>query len=139
MRVLVDTNVWSAALRRRGSAPSPVVRELRRLIQDRLVDIIGPIRQEVLSGIRDASHFSALEEYLADFQDLDLATEDYVTAARFFNVCRAAGIQGSHADFLICAVAVRYGLAVFTLDGDFSNFEKHVPIALYGRQMMGTI
>ena len=50
MKVLVDTSIWSAALRRDRPIGSPVVHELRSLIGDHLVEIIGPIRQELLSA-----------------------------------------------------------------------------------------
>jgi len=131
MKVLVDTSVWSAALRRDKPAGSPVVHELRRLIGSHLVAIIGPIRQELLSGIRDEAQFSRLENHLSAFPDIDLTNEDYVTAAKFFNLCRARGVQGSNTDFLICAVAVRNELAVFTTDKDFPFFAKYLPIILH--------
>jgi hypothetical protein len=105
--------------------------ELRLLISAHLVEIIGPIRQEVLSGIRDQSQFDTLEAHLASFSDVPLLAEDYVTAARFFNLCRAKGIQGSNTDFLISAVAVRHDFAIFTTDGDFPLFAKCLPIVLY--------
>jgi len=53
MNVLVDTSVWSLALRRREvDEESEIVRELRELIVEGSAVIIGPIRQELLSGIR---------------------------------------------------------------------------------------
>lgn len=62
---------------------------------------------------------------------LAIQTEDYEEAAGFYNVCRAQGIQGSSTDFLICAVAVRHGLAIFTDDRDFEEYQKVLPIVLY--------
>ena len=131
MRVLVDTSIWSLALRRRKHAQNPEAEELGRLIAAHVVEIIGPIRQEVLSGVRDTVQFDGLETHLAAFADLPLTAEDYVTAAKFYNLCRAKGIQGSNTDFLICAVAVRHDLSVFTTDGDFPNFAKCLPIVLH--------
>jgi predicted nucleic acid-binding protein len=132
VRVLVDTIVWSQALRRGDTSGSYEVEELRHLIDAHLVDIIGPIRQEILSEVLDKSQFERLEADLAAFPDQPLLTEDYVTAANYFNLCRARGIQGSNTDFLICAVAVRQDLAIFTTDRDFSQFAKCLPIVLYG-------
>lgn len=131
MRALVDTSVWSLALRRSGSARNLEVMELRRLINAHLVEIIGPIRQEVLSGIRNAPQLGRMEVSLAAFPDIILETKDYVTAAKFFNLCRAKGIQGSNTDFLICAAAVRNGLSIFTNDRDFTHFAKCLPIVLH--------
>ncbi len=132
MRVLVDTSVWSLALRRGGHCRYPEAEELRRLVVSHVAEIIGPIRQEVLSGVRDKTQFDRLKEHLAAFPDIALLTEDFVTAALFFNLCRSKGIQGSNTDFLICAVAVRCDLAVFTTDRDFSRFATLLPIVLHG-------
>lgn len=131
MRALVDTSVWSLALRRTGHPTSPTALELRRLISGHLVDIIGPIRQEVLSGIRDTAQFNRLEASLSAFPDIALDVEDYVTAAKFFNLCKSTGIQGSNTDFLICAAAVRRDLSIFTNDRDFTHFAKCLPIVLH--------
>lgn len=131
MRVLVDTSIWSLALRRRTRAQNPEAEELGRLIAAHVVEIIGPIRQEVLSGVRDTAQFARLETHLAAFVDLPLTPKDYVTAAQFYNLCRAKGIQGSNTDFLLCAVAVRHDCAIFTSDGDFPHFVKCLPIVLH--------
>lgn len=131
MRVLADTSIWSLALRRDDRARSPEVAEFRRLISAHVVEIMGPIRQEVLSGIREQAQFERLETHLAAFPDIPLQADDYVTAAKFFNLCRAKGIQGANTDFLICAVAVRRDLAIFTADGDFRHFAKCLPIVLH--------
>ena len=131
MRVLVDTSVWSEALRRSKKAQSDVVREFRSLILEHRVDIIGPIRQEVLSGVREDAQFARLEKHLAAFPDLHLPTDDYVTAAKFYNSCRTKGVQGSNTDFLICACAVRLEAGVYTTDRDFSRFTTVIPLPLY--------
>ncbi len=41
------------------------------------------------------------------------------------------GVQGSNTDFLLCALSVRYDLAIFTIDEDFKNYAKHLPIRLH--------
>jgi predicted nucleic acid-binding protein len=131
MKVIVDTCVWSLALRRGDQSLIPCVKELRRLIQDHLVQIIGPIRQEILSGIRSKSQFISLKRHLDSFIDLPIITEDYVEAARYFNLCRLKGIQGSNTDFLICAVSMRNELPIYTTDKDFELFAKHIPLHLH--------
>ena len=133
MNVLVDTSIWSLALRRTGAAPRLLVVELEQLISDLRVEMIGPIRQELLSGVRQQAQFERLRDYLRPFPDLPLTTADYELAAEFFNRCRAQGIQGSNTDFLICAVAVNHSLTIFTNDQDFGLFQRqvHLPIALH--------
>ena len=131
MRVLADTCVWSEALRRRRGVESSVVIEFRNLILEHRIDIIGPIRQEILSGLRENTQFEKLENHLAAFPDIPLETADYIMAAKFFNACRAKGVQGSNTDFLICAVAVQRQLAIYTTDKDFNLYAKYLPIVLY--------
>jgi predicted nucleic acid-binding protein len=131
MKVIVDTSVWSPALRRDKQEPSAPVQELRHLIHDHRVQMIGPIRQEILSGIRSESQFKKLRKHLESFPDLPILTEDYVAAAKYFNRCRSKGIQGSNTDFLICAAAVRNKFSIYTTDKDFQLFSKHLPILLH--------
>jgi hypothetical protein len=102
-----------------------------KLVDQGIVEIIGPIRQEVLSGIPHKSKFDAVRDKLRTFPDLEIATEDYEEAAAYCNRCRSAGIQGSFTDFVICAVAARHELAIFTDDKDFIGFKKVLPIQLY--------
>jgi predicted nucleic acid-binding protein len=131
MKVIVDTSVWSLALRRSQKSLSAPAQELKNLIQDHRVQMIGPIRQEILSGIRSDSQFKKLKKHLQSFPDLPIFTDDYVNAAMYFNRCRSKGIQGSNTDFLICAVAVRNKFSIYTTDKDFDLFSKHVQIVLH--------
>ena len=131
MKVIADTSVWSLALRRDASESLAPVQELRHLIRDHRVQMIGPIRQEVLSGIRSESQFIKLQKHLESFPDLPILAEDYVAAAQFFNRCRSEGVQGSNTDFLICAVAVRNKFSIYTTDKDFELFSKHLEIVLH--------
>jgi predicted nucleic acid-binding protein len=121
MRVLVDTCVWSLALRRKPNAiPSAdekqMVTSLSEAIQKGSAAIIGPIRQEVLSGIKEPSQFEKLRNTLKAFPDEPLETSDFEEAARLFNLCRSAGVQGGPVDILLCAVAQRRQWAILTFD-----------------------
>lgn len=131
MKVLVDTSVWSLALRRNLPADGPEVAELFELVREVRVQIIGPIRQELLAGIKSQAHFQKLRNHLRAFPDLELTTRDYETAAEFFNLCRGKGIQGSNTDFLICAIAARHNIPILTTDGDFTLLQAHLPITLH--------
>jgi len=131
MKVIVDTSVWSLALRRESPVMNGPALELGHIIKDHRVQMIGPIRQEILSGIRNDTHFTKLRKHLKSFPDLPVLTEDYVMAAEYFNRCRSNGIQGSNTDFLICAMAVRNKCSIYTLDKDFDLFSKHIDIVLH--------
>jgi predicted nucleic acid-binding protein len=131
MKVLVDTCVWSTALRRSDASDVPEGSELMELIKELRVQLIGPVRQEILSGIKSIDQFTKLRDHLRSFPDLNLTSGDFESAAEFYNLCRSKGVQGSNTDFLICAVAVRYQMPIFTTDEDFTLFQQHLPIKLY--------
>jgi hypothetical protein len=130
MKILIDTCVWSSVLRRRD--PDPAMTALvADLISDGRAVLIGPILQELLSGVRDGKQFTALKKHLAPFEDVALQRTHFEIAAEFANTCRAHGVQGSTIDFLICAVAHTEGFLILTTDGDFGHFARHLPITLH--------
>ncbi|SNB46952.1 PIN domain-containing protein [Geobacter sp. DSM 9736] len=131
MKVLVDTSIWSLALRRNLPSDGQEVSELTELIRESRVQMIGPIRQELLSGVKSHSQFQKLRNHLRPFPDLEVTTRDFEYAAEFFNLCRSKGIQGSNTDFLICAIAAHHKMPIFTTDGDFTLFQAHLPILLH--------
>lgn len=122
MKVLADTCVWSLSLRRRkGSAglsekEQRLVAALAESIRDGRVAMVGPVRQELLSGISDAKQFESLRSVLEAFPDEPLTTDVYVEAARLDNLCRARGVQCGVVDMLLCAAALHYGWAILTND-----------------------
>ena len=128
MKVLVDTSVWSLALRR--NEKSETTAKLSELIKASAIVMMGAVRQELLSGISDEGVFNELKSKLSVFDNLRITTNDYETAADFYNTCRKKGIPGSHTDFLICAVAYNNDLLIFTADNDFTYYEQHLPICL---------
>ncbi len=134
MKVLVDTCIWSLVLRRRKrqvhTAESLAEGELAELIREGRVQMIGPIRQELLSGISREQQYTELRDQLRTFADEPLGGADYEEAARINNVCRAGRVAGSPVDFLICAVASRRGWQIFTSDADFGRYARHFPLPL---------
>jgi predicted nucleic acid-binding protein len=135
MMVLVDTPVWSLALRRKAGDLSPreqaLTRSLAELIREGRAQITGVVRQELLSGIRETERFEKLRDYLRAFDEPKLEVRDYEEAAQMHNRCRSRGIAGSAIDFLICAVAQRRKWQVFTTDRDFEGYEKVLGLELY--------
>ena len=135
MKVLIDTSIWSLALRRKkddlDKREEKIVPELIELINEGRAVIIGPIRQEILTGITSKKQFKILEEKLTAFVDFPIKSNDYEKAAEFFNLCRRKGVQGSHIDFLICSVVSNNDLSIFTTDKDFMLYSKYLDITLY--------
>ncbi len=135
MNVLVDTSVWCLVLRRRqrqlSAAQAQIRDEVAELIREGRAQLIGPVRQELLSGIRSADQFERLRADLRAFAEPVLTTEDYEEGARACNRCRARGVAGSAIDFLICAVALRRHWHVFSADQDFTRYARHLPLRLH--------
>jgi predicted nucleic acid-binding protein len=135
MMVLVDTSVWWLALRRKQADLSSVEQDLKTalegLVRDGRAQIVGPVRQELLSGIRADETFRKVRDPLRAFDEPQLRIEDYEEAARIHNICRTRGIAGSAIDFLICAVAGLRNWEVFTTDNGFVRYAKVLPLKLY--------
>lgn len=135
MKVLIDTPVWSLALRRKTSDLAPderqVTKLLQQIVEEGRAQLLGSVRQELLSGLREAGQFRRLRDYLRDFPDVVLATGDYEEAACASNECRKAGIAATPLDMLICAVGIHHGWQLFSTDRDFSRYTAVLPIQLF--------
>ena len=131
MKVLVDTPIWSYALRTSNKEQQNEIDQLESLIRDQRALIIGPIRQEILSGYSDLRKYKKLKEKLSFFENNPIHEPDYESAAELCNHCRKKGVQGPHIHFLICAVAKRINVPIFTTDKDFSNYQKAISIKLF--------
>jgi len=136
MRVLVDTSVWSLALRRVDVA-SPHAAELTQLLRTTNAVLLGAVRQEILSGINDAKRFETLRAQLRSVVDHPISTTHYEKAAECFNTCRGRGIQGGPIDYLVCAVAIVDQMPIYTTDRDFEHFARHLPLQLYSPRHRG--
>jgi predicted nucleic acid-binding protein len=133
--ILVDTPIWSLALRRRrlalGTADRVHLEEWERLITEGTAALFGPIRQELLSGVRGRPAWDRLRKALRPFPDLPTSTEDFERAAENFNRCRERGVTGSAVDLLICAVSMRHRMPVYTTDVDFRRYAKILHVELH--------
>jgi len=135
MNALVDTPIWSLALRRRRreltASDHRLIRALADLIGYGQAQLIGPVRQEILSGIREPAQFARLRDALRLYPEPTLVTSDFEAAARMSNECRRRGITGSPVDFLLCAVAEHHKWQVFTTDRDFHHYHRILGTTLF--------
>jgi predicted nucleic acid-binding protein len=135
MNVLIDTSVWSLALRRKNESLSTnerfLVAELSELIREGRARMIGLVRQELLSGIKTTEQYEKLRLHLRSFPDEVVDTSDYEEAAKAGNRCRAKGVVVSIVDILLCAVATKRLWTIFTTDPDFSSYLKALPLRIH--------
>jgi predicted nucleic acid-binding protein len=135
MNVLVDTSVWSLALRRKAghlnAAEKLLVLELRELISEGRVRLLGVVRQELLSGIKTNTQFEKLRMVLRAYPDEPVSTSDHEDAAKAGNDCRTGGMAATVVDILLCAIAIKRNWPIFTTDPDFRNYAKVLPLKLH--------
>ena len=134
MKIIIDTCIWSLALRRRNeneNKENEYVYELKELINEVRAQLVGPVCQELLSGIKSKKQFNILRDHLRAFPHIEIVTEDYELAAEYFNTARKKGIQGSNTDFLLCALSKRHKMPILTTDKDFIHFQAVLPVELH--------
>lgn len=130
MKYLIDTSVWSLVLRRHQPPNLENKELLSKIIDEGRAVLCGPVRQELLSGIKNKEQFLLLKTKLRYFEDLRITNSDYELAAEYFTLCRARGVQGSNTDFLLCALASNNSLKLLTTDKDFLLFRRHLRFPL---------
>jgi len=131
--IVVDTTIWSKAYRRKKitGEDQNIINKLCSILDMEEEILIGPVRQELLSGISNKDIFDDLAIKLNGFNNYEIQLADHDLAAEYFNICLSRGIQGSQTDYLICAVAYRYDAEIFTEDKDFNRYKEYLPIKLF--------
>ncbi len=131
--IVVDTSVWSQALRRprRGDAlPGPGKLLMRLIREGEPIVLPGIVYQELLSGLRHQPQFLRLRRVLAPFPVLLATRDDHLQAASIVNTCRASGVQVSAVDALIVSMAAAREATLLTSDRDYVHMAEHVNVDL---------
>jgi predicted nucleic acid-binding protein len=131
VNILVDTSVWSLALRRDYPPDSRAVSHLKAALKDgEYVFTTGLILQELLQGFKGPK---ARQRIIENFSPLPLIVperRDHIDAADLKVKLRQKGIQAGTIDVLLAQLCLRHGLSLLTTDRDFVHIAKHVPLAL---------
>jgi predicted nucleic acid-binding protein len=131
VNILVDTSVWSLALRRDSPPASQAVSRLQAALNDgENVFTTGLILQELLQGFKGPK---ARRRIIEDFSSLPLIVpekRDHIDAADLKVKLRQKGIQVGTIDVLLAQLCLRYGLWLLSTDRDFVHIAKHAPLAL---------
>lgn len=132
MTLLVDTSVWSLALRRDVEATDPQVQELKdALLGSDVVVITGLVLQELLQGFSGAKAQAQIVERFAALPLLQPDRDDHIGAATLRNACRQAGVQIGTIDALLAQLAIRHDLTLLTTDKDFTHAAKHCALRVW--------
>jgi len=131
VRILVDTSVWSLALRRKKGTSSKAANLLKEYIETgEYICLIGIILQEILSGVTSNARFLELEDHLAAFPLVPVEREDYIEAAHLRNDCRKKGVQVGTIDALIAAACIKNDLLLLSTDKDFQLIANNSQLKL---------
>ena len=133
MRILVDTSVWSLALRRDGTFDAKEVLALREALTgaDSVVTT-GLVLQELLQGFNGPKAKEAIIERFGALPLIQPDRQDHVAAAEVRNACRRGGVQIGTIDALLIQLCGRYEMTLLSSDKDFANAARHVPFRLWG-------
>ncbi len=133
--LLVDTSVWSLALRRDAPSPEPEVAVLKEaLAGSEVVVTTGLVLQELLQGLVAPK---ARTQVIASFGALALIQpdrDDHIAAADLLNTCRKAGVQVGTVDDLIAQLCIRHDLTLLCTDQDFTHAAKYCILKLWSQK-----
>lgn len=131
-RVIIDTSVWSEALRRKKNTINSSVAIIRKIIEkDIEILLLGIILQEILSGISNEKLYNEIKKILDDFVYLETTKNDYIYASELSNKCRSNGIKAGSIDYLIASTTIQNDLHLVTYDKDFVNISKYTDLKIF--------
>lgn len=131
MTVLVDTSVWSLALRRDDPASSPTVAHLTKALESDLVVTTGLIVHELLQGFLPKRSQSEIRRHLGALPAIQPTRDDHIAAADLRNRCRRAGVQLGTIDALIAQLCITHDLQLLSTDQDFVHAARHTRLRLW--------
>lgn len=134
MTLLVDTSVWSLALRRDAPAVLPEVEALKDALAGAdVVVTTGVVLQELLQGFTPPKARTRIISSFAALALLQPSRDDHIAAADLRNACRVAGVQLGTIDALIAQLCIAHGLTLLTTDQDFTHAAKHCKLKLWAQ------
>lgn len=132
MTLLVDTSVWSLALRRDTVPGLPEVQALRLALEGTgVVVTTGIVLQELLQGFAGPRTARQIVESFAALPMISPDRQDHIEAAALRNTCRRNGIQVGTIDALLAQLCIRHSLTLLTTDNDFVLAAAHCPLRLW--------
>lgn len=132
MTLLVDTSVWSLALRRDNESFTPQVAALQAaLTGGESVVTTGLILQELLQVFAGPRAHKELVQRFAALPLIVPDRRDYIDAAGLRNLCRRASVQLGTIDALLTQLCIRHELTMLTTDNDFSLAAEYCALKVW--------
>ena len=118
--VIVDTSEWVQYFRVSGS---PEGTEVRRLLEADEVAMVGIVYAELLRRARNQDQFRILNEQLSALPYLEMTKQTWNSTGEILSDLERRGESVSLPDAAIAALALEYGLRVFSRDAHFQQVE----------------
>ncbi len=132
MTLLVDTSVWSLALRRDSPKDQPEIELLRAALNGgEIVVTTGLIVQELLQGFHGPKQRDQIIERFAALPILIPDRNDHIEAAGLRNKCRRSGVQIGTIDALLAQLCIHYRTTLLTADKDFLHASRYIPLHVW--------
>jgi predicted nucleic acid-binding protein len=131
LNILVDTSVWSLALRRDSPSDCQAVSRLKIALEGgEGVFTTGLILQELLQGFSGPKARRRIIETFVALPLIIPERRDHIDAADLRVKLRQKGVQAGTIDVLLAQLCLRHGLSLLSMDKDFIHIGKHVPLSL---------
>jgi predicted nucleic acid-binding protein len=128
---MVDTSVWSLALRRDAVGDAPEVAALRGALQNgESIVTTGLVLQELLQGFSGPRDRSRIIERFGAIPLISPDRQDHIDAAALRNLCRRAGLQVGTIDAILAQLCIRHDLTMLTTDKDFAGIARHASLRI---------
>ena len=132
MTLLVDTSVWSLALRRDTKSSESEVDALKdALAGSDAVVTTGIVLQELLQGFAGAKARGQIIDTFGALALIQPDRGDHIAAADLRNTCRRSGVQVGTVDALIAQLCIRHSLTLLSTDQDFLHAAKHTKLKVW--------
>ena len=131
MKVLVDTCVWSYALRKQGYEGSREVSLLEKLISQKDdIYCTGIILQELLQGFTNPGQQKLIIKNFNSLPFIVPSKDDHIEAAELKNTCRKSGRTINTIDALLAQLCIKHKLLLLTNDKDFNYISESFSLKL---------
>jgi predicted nucleic acid-binding protein len=131
--ILVDSSVWIDYFNRPRGGDSVQVRALDRLIEFNMdLALCGPVRMEVLQGVRFAEQLPQIEQAWSPLLHYPTEEHHFDQSAALYRSLRQRGITIRRSmDCLIASLALDHGLLLLAQDRDFRLMAQYCPLRLW--------
>jgi len=131
LKFIIDTSVWSLALRKKGPSNHTSVKKLFQLLDEgEQIFITGTILQEILQAFKSEATVKKVANHLESVPLIVLDRDDYAKAASVHRRCASKGISVSTTDCQISQAAITNNCLLLSTDRDFEYIARHTPLKL---------